>query len=338
MSQHTIFIRIYCAWIFFLTSSCVTTSSPTAQELEAWQREQAVIRQSISTEQSQLRQNLAQRKITSPFLWRLEKNGKVSYLLGSMHMGIAASELPFSIHQLFRKSTTHVFESNGQLDTKSKALLTQSSADNKNGPCLDQTLSPKAWQIYHHDLLPFEEFQYRCLPPSGAYDFYLNMRAIILGGEQTSLDGDLMAESRAPGFQTEYLETSAEAMDALLAVYSSPSKKIITAQELSAYLTGDRLKDVKEEIAKSYQLALAYKSGDFQQIDALTGDEMAELYPELIARRNQLWLPRLLKILERGSSFITVGAAHMTGPSSLLTLLKNEGYNVHRLALSELTL
>ena len=326
---------LFALWTVAL-SSCVTTSKPSTADLSAWQNEQDAIRKKIATEQAPLRKTLAQKKLTKPFLWKIEKAGKTSYLLGSMHVSISASELPVRVHQLFNKSMVHAFESDGQLSAKSKTLLAQDSQESPDGPCLDKTLPPDAWAILHHDLLPFEEFNYRCLPPSNLYNFYINMRTFVLQGEQSSLDAELMAESRAPGFQTAYLETSAEAMSALAAILKVSDKEKLTLQELSAYLKGDRLADIKQEIAKTYELGVVYKSGDLAQIQQLTAPEMVLLYPELIERRNHLWLPRLVKILDQGNAFITVGAAHMTGPASLLVLLEKQGYTIHRLTLNEL--
>lgn len=311
-------------------SACVTTGKPSSAELTAWQKEQDTLRQKIASEQAPIRRALAQKKL-KPFLWEIEKSGKRSYLLGSMHVSISAGELPVHVHRLFIKSKIHAFESDGQLSVNAKRLLAQEFRDSPDGACLDKTLPPEAWLILRHDLLPFEDLNYRCLPPNDLYHFYINMRALVLQGEQSSLDADLMAESRAPEFQIRYLETSAEAMRALVAALSVSDKQAMTLDDLANYLTGDRLAAIKAEIAKTYALGMVYKSGSLTEIQKLTDTEMVGVYPELIERRNLLWLPRLLPLLEEGNAFITVGAAHMTGPASLVTLLEKQGYTVHRL-------
>lgn len=320
----------------FLISSCVTTSQPSDEEINAWRIEQDAIQKKIAEEQVPLRRNLAKRKINKPFLWKIEKAGKTSYLLGSMHVSISASELPFIVHQLFTKSKLHVFESDGTLSPKARSMIASESKNETSGPCLDQTLKAEAWNILRHDLLPFEDFNYQCLPPGDAYDFYINMRSLILGNNDASLDAELMAESRVPGVSTEYLETSAEAVEALLAVFKTHSDVKHTAAEFSRYLLGDRLADIKKEIAKTYELGMLYKSGDLDLIQKETKAEMAGVYPELIGKRNTLWLPRLVKILQQGDAFITVGVAHMTGPSSLIILLEKEGYKIQRVSLADI--
>lgn len=320
------------ACCMMIVSSCVTTSQPSATELSAWQKEQDALRKQIATEQAPLRRTLAQKKLTRPFLWEIKKSGKSSYLLGSMHVSISAGELPVRVHRLFNQSTIHVFESDGHLSTQAKKLLAQEFRDNQEeGPCLDQTLPADAWRILRHDLLPFEDFNYRCLSPNDVYHFYVNMRSLVLQGEQSSLDAELMEESQAPEFQIKYLESSAEGMRALVAIVKASEKKSITLTELATYLNGDRLAAIKAEIAKTYELSVAYKSGDLAEIEQLTAAEMAGVYTELIEHRNRLWLPRLIPLLDQGNAFITVGAAHMTGPASLIVLLEKQGYSVQRL-------
>lgn len=54
-----------------------------------------------------------------------------------------------------------------------------------------------------------------------------------------------------------------------------------------------------------------------------------EAYESLLVTRNQAWLPQIEAMLEEpGTVFIAVGAGHLAGPDSVITMLRNEGYMV----------
>jgi uncharacterized protein YbaP (TraB family) len=79
----------------------------------------------------------------------------------------------------------------------------------------------------------------------------------------------------------------------------------------------------------------AWRTGDQKGLtDSLTLMAQADPtgYNTLIARRNQAWLPVIEKATTgKGTTFITVGAAHLIGPDGLVALLRQAGYSVSRL-------
>jgi uncharacterized protein len=81
-------------------------------------------------------------------------------------------------------------------------------------------------------------------------------------------------------------------------------------------------------------VAEAWRHGDMDTIGRTVADEFADHpgeYDRLIGRRNRAWLPHLEEMLETGRHcMVVVGAGHLVGESSLLTLLENAGYAVTR--------
>lgn len=75
----------------------------------------------------------------------------------------------------------------------------------------------------------------------------------------------------------------------------------------------------------------AWLGGDMATIASLytaqTADEAA-LANALLAHRNRLWAQRMDAM--RGRPFLAVGAAHLTGPDNLITLLEARGWTVRR--------
>jgi uncharacterized protein YbaP (TraB family) len=52
----------------------------------------------------------------------------------------------------------------------------------------------------------------------------------------------------------------------------------------------------------------------------------------LLDRRNRNWLPQIEGMMVSGqTTFVTVGAAHLAGPGSVLDMLCVRGWKVHRL-------
>ena len=75
-----------------------------------------------------------------------------------------------------------------------------------------------------------------------------------------------------------------------------------------------------------------YKQEDIQGLYDLTEkymvDEMAAIESKLLEDRNRKWIPRLRSMMSDGKIFIAVGAAHLGGEAGVISLLKEEGFNV----------
>lgn len=63
--------------------------------------------------------------------------------------------------------------------------------------------------------------------------------------------------------------------------------------------------------------------------DLAANPEDAAVHDRLmLAERNRLWMPRLVKYLQDGSAVVNVGAAHLPGPHGLIELLRQQGFKV----------
>ena len=81
----------------------------------------------------------------------------------------------------------------------------------------------------------------------------------------------------------------------------------------------------------------AWRTGDQKTLTdtlALLAQADPEGYDALIVKHNQAWLPAIETALKHeGSTFVTVGAAHLIGPDGLVAQLRQRGYEVSRLDL-----
>jgi uncharacterized protein YbaP (TraB family) len=75
-------------------------------------------------------------------------------------------------------------------------------------------------------------------------------------------------------------------------------------------------------------------SGDVDAISRTFDQEMAgspELKEALIKRRNANWSRWIeQRMAQPGAVMIAVGAGHLAGPDSVISLLKKDGYRVER--------
>lgn len=83
------------------------------------------------------------------------------------------------------------------------------------------------------------------------------------------------------------------------------------------------------------KLVGAWSQGDLEALEGILNQNFAdspELYEQLLPVRNRLWIGRIKKLArQRDSAFIAVGAAHLIGPDSLITMLEAEGYQIERI-------
>jgi uncharacterized protein YbaP (TraB family) len=205
-------------------------------------------------------------------------------------------------------------------DLGAEALLPRSDP-------LDRRISSQAWNIFCWDLKPISPEVLERLPPTSARSFYIFIRMSYLAPMRGSfMDKDFDAAAKKTGKSIVYLETVADAVGAMKALMGEVVH--IDAAGLEQFLTRDPLAAVKQGIAARYRQELAYKRGDLKAL----GDEVAAptTYEGLIGQRNRSWIDKIDSALIDGGAFVAVGAAHYTGPASLLTLLEARGYSLKR--------
>jgi len=140
-------------------------------------------------------------------------------------------------------------------------------------------------------------------------------------------------------------------LDALLFQMANQQNKVVhgleTAQEQTAVFdempmssqiallesTLDHLPDMDRLLNEIIEV---YLSRDLDQIVAISKkyEEMidetlaADFNQRLVIDRNYRMVERMLPLLNKGNSFIAIGALHLPGEEGILTLLEQEGYHV----------
>jgi uncharacterized protein YbaP (TraB family) len=73
-----------------------------------------------------------------------------------------------------------------------------------------------------------------------------------------------------------------------------------------------------------------YLKKDINQLGTLmnNADLSPEFYSNFIIKRNQKWIPIISELIQKKSTFIAVGAAHLPGKEGVLNLLQEAGYKI----------
>ena len=99
----------------------------------------------------------------------------------------------------------------------------------------------------------------------------------------------------------------------------------------------EQIKMTLDDITNSSQnsdmdeLLKTYKSQNIDLIYTYTtsnAEEIPGFLENFIFKRNKNWIPIITSLIEKQSTFIAVGAAHLGGPKGVVQLLREKGYTV----------
>lgn len=93
--------------------------------------------------------------------------------------------------------------------------------------------------------------------------------------------------------------------------------------------------EASNSVAIGTEMATMWREGDVDALADFLSREFAD-YPDLeeilLTNRNQAWFKQVESMMSSPSTvFIAVGAGHLVGEGSLISLLKNSGYTVKRI-------
>lgn len=256
-------------------------------------------------------------ELAGPFLWEVKGTDGPSYLFGTIHAGFQGDkELPPVVWD--RLAAVDGFVMEADLTSVSPMALMQRAAL-PDGQRLDALLGEADWKklialvgagVPHSSL--------KLLAPWFAYSLVIQ----TLYPTPTPLDLALQRRATELGKETTYLEDWSFQIDLL--------SEVMGVEELRELLA-----DQSKARTQLDAMVAAYRAGDFQQITALAldPDEVAA-HPERMKRmfedRNRAWIDALAPRLTKGGLFVAVGVGHFAGPTGMLALLRERGFEVRR--------
>jgi len=268
-----------------------------------------------------------------PLLWKVSDADNAVYLLGSFHL-LRESDYPVSadIEAALAGSARVVFEiTPEQLKDPATAQKFMTAASYGDERPLDSVLPADLRDKLDALLVP------RGGSATQLDDYkpwFVNL-TLVLGLSQSlgfspelGLDHYLMERAASAGKVTGGLES----VDAQLqALDGSPVSEQIAG--LADFL--DRPQDMP---AMLDDMHLAWRRGDIERLEALTGADMRENTPQTYRRvvvdRNDAWTPKLRAMLDGADTtdtLVVVGALHLLGDDGVVEKLRAQGYSIERI-------
>jgi uncharacterized protein YbaP (TraB family) len=274
--------------------------------------------------------SLAAQAPVKHFLWTVTAPGAPpSYLMGSLHV-LTPGYYPLSqrIEQAFAASTVLIEEADiDEVANPATVMSLIPKAMLAEGRTLDQVipadLHTKVLERADKVGLPAVAVQ-RMKPWMVALS--LTAPALQAAGikAEHGIDKHFFDRAKRSGMTRRALETVAFQFDRL-------DQMSVTQQEA---LLRSTLDDLDAQIANVKIIAAAWARGDTSTIEKelLTSMTSApELYQRMLVERNASWVAGVEDCFKQKTAcFVVVGAAHLVGPDSLVSMLRKKGYTVEQ--------
>jgi uncharacterized protein YbaP (TraB family) len=256
-----------------------------------------------------------------PLFWAIERDGKTTYVLGTMHMGIdPEARIPDLVWNKLDTAPAFAMETDlsraGALDVK-----------RHDGGSLHADLGSAYWKKLENALGTEQARGVDGMKPMISATL-LSMRGLP---ETPAMDGALFGRASREHKRIVFLEPIEREEQVL--------EKWMDVRALEAMLD-----DLPAEEQHGKEMLAAYVAGDEARIQALADSERADFkktgrtdaeydqqMEDLLYARNASWIPEIEELHASGGGFVAVGAMHLIGPRSVLELLRQRGYNVTRL-------
>ena len=270
--------------------------------------------------------------LKKPFYYSATKGDQKAHILGTMHIGIPAEDLPGQILTDLKNSEAVFIEYD--LESEDNKLAAEISFYAKLGKVnsvgLKKQLTPIYWNKF---LLKINSF-YKNKYSADEINHWSPKLAYISLVDTTKYHTEVTRAYAArmnPRF----------ALDLTLTQYAKDQQKVITSLDDEQHITQE-CEDLKslygiraildEKTVSFEELEKAYVSGDEKTVYEInTKNSTKEIEKCLLIDRNHKWMFKLNPSLESfNPSFIAVGVGHLLGPENLLELLSQEGFHVER--------
>jgi uncharacterized protein YbaP (TraB family) len=260
------------------------------------------------------------------FIWTVERDGRVGWLVGSLHMLTPeAYPLPASMAAAFDAADTLMEEANAdELASPAFAAAVMARALYTDGRTLEDNVSPATFRLITERAaaagLPAAVF-HRMKP----WMIATTLQALELqrGGFQPALGLDVHFHqlARRSGKRLSPLETGLEQIGYLENL----------GPQLEDALIRENLQSAELEVAEVRNIAAAWAAGDVGALEQIMLGSLKDapaIYESLIVARNRQWLPRVRSCLDTTRCFVVVGAGHLVGPDGLVAALRAQGYTL----------
>lgn len=279
--------------------------------------------------------------VQAQLLWKVEGNGleRPSYVLGTFHMAKAGFTDSIRGLNVALENCDQVYGEVNALDEKPDTAFIKKMMGEKylpEGTTLDSLLTPE-------EMTRVNECFKTLLNLDLTNPMYAAVKKLKPSVLCNLLTAKLYSEAE-PNMQT-------EPFDKQLQVYAREHGKEIGGFETMAFQvellhkmspvkrqveilvgTVDHLEEGRDMIKDMFRI---YYAQDLEALGKLYEAQQntpfgftTEQTEIMIYKRNADWVDKMPALMQKGSTLVTVGCAHLPGERGLLQLLKNKGYSV----------
>lgn len=253
-------------------------------------------------------------KINAPF-FKVEKNGQVAYMLGTIHTGLDYSALPQNIQDTAANAATLIVETD---ITQGQMTIAQAFPPGAKDSLKNQ-LTTEEWAKFSAVVGP------------------------VLGPQAGALMDRLHPVVAISAFSSANFPATKEPIDRhLVSLYTQAQKPIQFFEDISVQInvleatqTIDTLKMqlqiTPEQMAQQSNLLLyIYASGSMQMIEQFLVNPMPQdQLVLLLDNRNLAWQQKFESLFNQpGEEFFAFGAAHLPGELGMVKLVQDLGFTV----------
>lgn len=263
-------------------------------------------------------------------VWKVSNAQHSLYVGGTMHV-LTPKDYPLAKEYdvAFKASDKVIFETDMQaVSTPEFAQKMMSLMMYSDGTTINKVLQPETYQALAVHLssrqIPMQAFaSYKPSLLSITLTF-IELKAMGYSSEGVDLFYSKMAN--AQGKEQGWLETPDEQLTFLSNLGGDDPNAMIEYT----------LKDIKKMPEMFGQLHSTWLAGDMLGMKEVGitpfKADYPKIYQDLLVTRNNNWLPKIINMLnDEPTEFILVGALHLAGPDSVLSLLKAKGYTIEKL-------
>ncbi|CAN5504402.1 hypothetical protein BH10BDE1_BH10BDE1_12760 [soil metagenome] len=251
-------------------------------------------------------------QVSRAYFFKISKDGTDSYVLGTIHSGVALNELPANVLETLQRSKMVVGErawtlAEAERELDPDSILSEIVSDRQN------SRARRLGQESREKLLTFglpKDFV-DVLRPSDEFCPFIRSYAAYQAGK--SIDFEITIYARKAGVPVEELENDSLRSKAM----ASANRNVCTVADLVT----SNFVSAKERIAATNKMNRDYRAAELPILP-----ESAEL-----RYRNERWIPRIEALHANGSIFIFVGASHVMQPANILEMLRARGFKITRL-------
>lgn len=264
------------------------------------------------------------------FLWQVENDGNVVYLLGSIHV---ANEVMYPLRDelnvAFAEADYLAVEVDGTVEDPNLGTYIENLGSYNDGTTLRDHVSPEVY-AFLVELLTELEIPTNVLDPYEPW--YASMILDSIASEDSEYESEL-------GIDNYFMNNALEAEIPIMELESFESQFGMYdgfSDELQEQLLIGSIYGFYQEEDSTEGLSEIWMAGDVEELtqmaEDMQGDE--EYYNAMLLDRNVLMAQKINGFLtgsQPATFFVVVGALHMVGEDGLVALLEEKGYTVTRL-------